>query len=111
MLRLIFINIFLALSISRILIFELVSLSLIFVSPFLLHFFRIYSVSSLYTCFEKDNIPVNTEEIFEGHCNDIHGNKYQKDSTTTSCCDCLVYVLSVTAHALTRFLVTASQLL
>ena len=36
---------------------------------------------------------MDTEEIFEGHCEDIHGNKYQEDLTTTSCCECLMYVI------------------
>ena len=45
---------------------------------------------SPYTCFERDNVPVDTEEIYEGHCEDSRGNKYQEQSTTTSCCECLM---------------------
>ena len=41
-------------------------------------------------CFEKDKIPVDTEEIFEEHCEDIHGNKYEEYSETSSCCECLM---------------------
>ena len=43
-----------------------------------------------FSCFEKDNVPVDTKEIYEGHCEDIHGNKYQEAYTTTSCCECLM---------------------
>merc|ERR1712032_1574644 len=42
-------------------------------------------------CFEKDKNPVDTEEIFEGLCEDIHGNKYEEYSETSSCCECLSY--------------------
>ena len=42
------------------------------------------------TCFEKDNVLVDTEEIFEDHCEDILGNKYEEYSETSSCCECLV---------------------
>ena len=45
---------------------------------------------SPYTCFEKDSPPVDTEEIFEDHCVDNHGNKYQADSVLTTCCQCLM---------------------
>ena len=41
-------------------------------------------------CFEKDNIPVDTEEICENHCEDIHGGKYEENSTISSCCGCLM---------------------
>ena len=45
------------------------------------------------TCFEKDsNVPVDKEVIFEGHCEDVHGNKYKENLTTSSCCECLMYV-------------------
>ena len=30
-----------------------------------------------------------TQEIFENHCEDIHGNKYEEHSETSSCCRCL----------------------
>ena len=45
---------------------------------------------SKFKCFETDTIPVNPEKIFGGYCSDIHGNKYQENSTLTSCCECLV---------------------
>ena len=35
---------------------------------------------------------MDTEQIYEGHCEDIHGNKYKESYTTTSCCECLMYV-------------------
>ena len=41
-------------------------------------------------CFEKDAVPVYTEQIFDEYCGDIHGNKYQENSTVTSCCECLL---------------------
>ena len=41
-------------------------------------------------CFEKDTISVETEEIFEGFCEDIQGNKYEEFSETSSCCGCLM---------------------
>ena len=43
-----------------------------------------------YTCFEKDHVPVDTEQIYEGHCEDTYGNKYEEQSTTSSCCECLM---------------------
>ena len=47
-----------------------------------------------YSCFEKDNIPVDSMEIFEGHCLDANGNKFRTDEYLTSCCHCLMYVTS-----------------
>ena len=41
-------------------------------------------------CFEKDTVAVNTEEIFSNNCEDIHGNKYEENSETSSCCGCLM---------------------
>merc|ERR1719282_1858836 len=46
---------------------------------------------SSFTCSEKDDVPVDTEEIFEGHCESIQGNKYAENSETSSCCECLIY--------------------
>ena len=40
-------------------------------------------------CFETDKIPVDTEDVFEALCEDIHGNKYEEYSQTSSCCECL----------------------
>ena len=45
---------------------------------------------SSFTCSEKDDVPVDTEEIFEGHCESIQGNKYEENSETSSCCECLM---------------------
>ena len=45
---------------------------------------------SSFTCSEKDDVPVDTEEIFEGHCESIQGNKYEEHSETSSCCECLM---------------------
>ena len=28
--------------------------------------------------------------IFESHCEDIHGNKYEEFAETSSCCGCLM---------------------
>ena len=42
------------------------------------------------TCFQKDRNPVDLEEIFEEHCEDIHGNKYEENSETFSCCECMM---------------------
>ena len=56
----------------------------------LYHIYRASSDGPPYTCFEKDNVPVDTEQIFDGHCEDIHGNKHEEKSTTTSCCECLM---------------------
>ena len=43
--------------------------------------------------------------IFEAHCEDIHGNKYEEYSQTSSCCECLRRVfffikktLNITLH-------------
>ena len=47
-------------------------------------------------CYEKDNSPVDAEGIFRGEkdnrweCEDFDGNKYQKDYSLTSCCECLM---------------------
>ena len=41
-------------------------------------------------CFEKDKIPVDTEEVFKENCEDIRGNKYEEYSETSSCCECLM---------------------
>ena len=41
-------------------------------------------------CSEKDKVPVDTEEIFEEHCEDIHGNKFEEYAKTSSCCECLM---------------------
>ena len=41
-------------------------------------------------CFERDNVAVDTEEIFTNHCEDIHGNKFEENSETASCCGCLM---------------------
>ena len=43
-----------------------------------------------FKCFETDAIPVYPDKIFDGYCSDIHGNKYQENSTVTSCCECLL---------------------
>ena len=53
-------------------------------------YFRFPKEESRFSCFEKDAIPVYTEKIFEGYCSDVHGNKYQENSTVTSCCECLL---------------------
>ena len=55
--------------------------------------FRISENGPSLKCFEKDDIPVDTEEIFEEYCEDIHGNKYEEYLETTSCCECLRRVL------------------
>ena len=44
-------------------------------------------------CFERDDTAVDTREIFENHCEDIHGNKYEELSETSSCCECLMLVI------------------
>ena len=41
-------------------------------------------------CFERDTVAVSTEEIFTNNCEDIHGNKYEENSETSSCCGCLM---------------------
>ena len=41
-------------------------------------------------CFERDNIDVDTEEVFTNNCEDIHGNKFEENSETSSCCGCLM---------------------
>ena len=44
-----------------------------------------------YKCYKKDTAPVDTGVIFDdGHCTDIHGNKFLENSNTTSCCECLL---------------------
>jgi len=54
--------------------------------------FRVYEETSPYKCYEKDTAPVDTGVIFDdGHCTDIHGNKFLENSNTTSCCECLYY--------------------
>ena len=58
----------------------------------LVYLVRSPSEGPTFTCFEIDNVPVDTEQIYEGHCEDIHGNKYEESYTTTSCCECLMYV-------------------
>ena len=43
-----------------------------------------------YKCFDYENVPVDTDEIYESHCMDNQGNKFQENSTLTSCCQCLM---------------------
>ena len=51
---------------------------------------------NIFKCFEKDNRPVDTEDIFRGfeadkwQCEDVHGNKYQKGDKLISCCEYLM---------------------
>ena len=57
-------------------------------------------------CFETDKIPVDTEEVFEGLCEDVHGNKYEEYSETSSCCECIrrvfffIKTLNITYYSL-----------
>ena len=43
-----------------------------------------------YSCFEKDSVPVDTDDIFEDQCVDKTGNKFDEGSSLTSCCQCIM---------------------
>ena len=39
-------------------------------------------------CYEKDDVPVDVDVLYDDHCVDVDGNKYSLDSELYSCCDC-----------------------
>ena len=39
-------------------------------------------------CYEKDDVPVDVDVLYDGDCVDVDGNKYSLDSELYSCCDC-----------------------
>ena len=39
-------------------------------------------------CYEKDDVPVDVDGLYDDHCVDVDGNKYRLDSELHSCCDC-----------------------
>ena len=51
---------------------------------------RVADEEALVKCFERDIIPVETSNIYEGFCLDDKGNRYQENSTLTSCCECIM---------------------
>jgi len=45
-----------------------------------------------FQCFEKDDIPVDIDEVFEGgHCADKNGELYKIGNVEVSCCQCIRY--------------------
>ena len=38
---------------------------------------------------------MDTEQAYEGQCEDVHGNKYPEGFAKTSCCECLMLVYLV----------------
>jgi len=42
-------------------------------------------------CYEKDEVPVDVDGLYDGDCVDLYGNKYSLDSELYSCCDCFRY--------------------
>ena len=39
-------------------------------------------------CYEKDDVPVDVDVLFDGVCVDVDGNISSLDSELYSCCDC-----------------------
>ena len=39
-------------------------------------------------CYEKDEVPVDVDVLYDGDCVDLDGNIYSLDSELYSCCDC-----------------------
>ena len=39
-------------------------------------------------CFEKDEVPVDVDALYNDECLDIYGNIYKPGSELFSCCDC-----------------------
>ena len=39
-------------------------------------------------CYEKDEVPVELDVLYEDVCVDVDGNIYSLDSELYSCCDC-----------------------
>ena len=39
-------------------------------------------------CYEKDDVPVDVDGLYDGDCVDVDGNKYSLGSELYSCCDC-----------------------
>ena len=39
-------------------------------------------------CYEKDDVPVDVDGLYDGDCVDLDGNKYRLYSELYSCCDC-----------------------
>ena len=39
-------------------------------------------------CYEKDEVPVDVDVLYDDDCVDLDGNKYKLDSELYSCCDC-----------------------
>jgi len=45
-----------------------------------------------FQCFEKDDVPVDIDEVFEGgHCADKNGELYRIGNEEVSCCQCIRY--------------------
>ena len=43
-----------------------------------------------YKCFEPDKCVVDTNEVFQGECQDDEKTSYPAGAIVTSCCDCFV---------------------
>ena len=39
-------------------------------------------------CYEKDDVPVDVDVLYDDDCVDVDGNIYSLDSELHSCCDC-----------------------
>ena len=39
-------------------------------------------------CFEKDEVPVEVDVLYDDDCVDVEGNIYGQQSELQSCCDC-----------------------
>ena len=45
-------------------------------------------------CYQKDEVPVDLDLVFDSNCEDNQGNIYRPNSTLQSCCDCFSYKCS-----------------
>ena len=39
-------------------------------------------------CFDKDEVPVDVDVLYDDECVDVEGNIYGQQSELQSCCDC-----------------------
>ena len=39
-------------------------------------------------CYEKDDVPVDVDVLYDDDCVDVDGNNYSRESELYSCCDC-----------------------
>ena len=51
--------------------------------------FRFPTDVKTFLCSQKDTVPVDPYNLFEGKCFSNNGNQYEENATLTSCCECL----------------------